>query len=88
MKAVQFMFTLEVQDDASMIRLPIGSTLKETEREVSHKTLEAYHWNKVRCTRQLGLGSTNTLNRKIQEYGLRRETRTEFDTRGGSNENP
>ncbi|MBI1925090.1 sigma-54-dependent Fis family transcriptional regulator [Candidatus Poribacteria bacterium] len=60
--------------DQSLICLPVGSTLEEIEREAIFKTLEAYHWNKVQVAKQLRLGSTNTLNRKIEKYGLCRET--------------
>jgi len=60
--------------DESLICLPVGSTLEEIEREAIKKTLEAHNWNKVQVAKQLNIGSTNTLNRKIEKYGLRRET--------------
>jgi DNA-binding NtrC family response regulator len=67
-------WTEQSERHKSLICLPVGSTLEEIEREAIFKTLEAYNWNKVQVAKQLNIGSTNTLNRKIEKYGLHRET--------------
>lgn len=57
----------------------LGITLKETRAEIERlfieKALKEYNGNRSRVARRLGL-HRNTLNKKIEHYGLSVEPRT------------
>ena len=55
------------EDDA--IKVPIGSSLEDAEKEVIRMTLGAHNGNKSRTAEVLGIGR-KTLHRKIAEYNL------------------
>jgi DNA-binding NtrC family response regulator len=55
--------------DGDYIRIPIGTTLAEAEKEVITSTLNLNKGNKSKSAEVLGIGR-KTLHRKIQEYGL------------------
>jgi len=51
------------------LRLPVGTTLADVEKEVIRTTLGRVGGNKSRTAEILGIGR-KTLHRKIEEYGL------------------
>jgi len=51
------------------LRVPVGTTLAEVEKEVIRATLAREGGNKSRAAETLGIGR-KTLHRKIEEYGL------------------
>jgi DNA-binding NtrC family response regulator len=55
--------------DKNFIRLGLGQTLAEAEREIIRAVLLRQNGNKTRAAELLGIGR-KTLHRKIQEYGL------------------
>ncbi len=54
------------------VRLPIGSTVDDAERELIRYTLAAHRGNKTRAAAVLGIGR-KTLHRKLAEYGIESE---------------
>ncbi len=56
-------------DESDSIKITLGSTLDEAEREIIRSTLAAQNGNKTRTAELLGIGR-KTLHRKIVEYGL------------------
>jgi DNA-binding NtrC family response regulator len=56
---------------APAIQLPIGTTMKEAEREVIARTLDANRWNKNRTARILGI-SRRSLYNKLERYAITR----------------
>ncbi|MFW6362606.1 MAG: helix-turn-helix domain-containing protein, partial [Spirochaeta sp.] len=56
-------------DDAEVVRVPLGSSLDEVERQVIEATLLANKGNKSRTAEVLGIGR-KTLHRKIHEFGI------------------
>jgi DNA-binding NtrC family response regulator len=56
-------------EDNSFIRIPIGSTMAEAEREVIRATLRAEKGNKSRAADVLAIGR-KTLHRKLEEYQI------------------
>ncbi len=54
--------------DANGIRLGVGTTVDEAERQLIVKTLESTHNNKTRAAEILGI-SLKTLHNKLKEYG-------------------
>jgi DNA-binding NtrC family response regulator len=54
--------------EADSIRLGVGTTVGEAERQLIVKTLEATHNNKTRAAEILGI-SLKTLHNKLKEYG-------------------
>ncbi|MFP4301114.1 MAG: sigma-54-dependent transcriptional regulator [Spirochaetaceae bacterium] len=58
------------ESDDDYIRISVGSTLAEAEREIIRSTLAAQNGNKSRTAEILGIGR-KTLHRKVDEYGLR-----------------
>ncbi len=54
--------------DANGIRLGVGTTVDEAERQLIIKTLESTHNNKTRAAEILGI-SLKTLHNKLKEYG-------------------
>ena len=61
------------ESDDDHIRISVGSTLAEAEREIIRSTLAAQNGNKSRTAEILGIGR-KTLHRKVDEYGLREES--------------
>ena len=51
------------------VRLPIGSTVEDAERELIRYTLAAHRGNKTKAAAVLGIGR-KTLHRKLAEYGI------------------
>jgi DNA-binding NtrC family response regulator len=51
------------------VRLPLGTSLADVEKEVIRSTLAREGGNKSRTAEVLGIGR-KTLHRKIEEYGL------------------
>ncbi|MFP4204924.1 MAG: sigma-54-dependent transcriptional regulator [Spirochaetaceae bacterium] len=64
------------------IRIPVGSTLAEAEREIIRSTLNAHNGNKSRTAEVLGIGR-KTLHRKIADYHLDDARREVTRTSGG-----
>ena len=58
------------QDDPSMVRFPIGTTVEEAEKGLILRTLEHTRNNKTRAAEILGI-SLKTLHNKLKEYGAR-----------------
>ncbi len=54
------------------VRLPIGSTVEDAERELIRYTLAAHRGNKTKAAAVLGIGR-KTLHRKLAEYGIEAE---------------
>jgi DNA-binding NtrC family response regulator len=54
--------------DSGYVKLRIGSTLEEIEREVIHRTMEFSGGNKTRAAQMLGV-SPKTLYNKLERYG-------------------
>jgi DNA-binding NtrC family response regulator len=54
--------------DANAIRVGVGTTVEEAERQLILKTLESTHNNKTRAAEILGI-SLKTLHNKLKEYG-------------------
>ncbi len=57
------------REDANSIRIPIGSTLEQAERQIITGTLSANRGNKSRTAEVLGIGR-KTLHRKIEQYRI------------------
>src|SRR5690606_21490844 len=57
------------RDQGSQLRLTVGMTVKEAERELIRATLAEYNGNKAKAARILGLGR-KTLYRKLDEYQI------------------
>jgi DNA-binding NtrC family response regulator len=60
--------TFADQGPADLIRLPVGTSLADVEREVILKTLAAVDRNKTRAAELLGI-SVKTLYNKLNQYG-------------------
>jgi DNA-binding NtrC family response regulator len=60
--------TVRSHNDASWIRIPLGSTLAEAERIVIRDTLSAHRGNKSKAAEVLDVGR-KTLHRKLAEWG-------------------
>ncbi|GHT52254.1 acetoacetate metabolism regulatory protein AtoC [Spirochaetia bacterium] len=60
--------TLRKGSDEGWIRIPIGTTLEESEKIVIRDTLSAQKGNKSRAAETLGIGR-KTLHRKLAEWG-------------------
>lgn len=54
------------------IRIPIGTKMKEVERTVIARTLDAYRWNKNKTARILGI-SRRSLYNKLDRYRITRD---------------
>lgn len=54
------------------IQIPIGTRMKEIERAVIAKTLDAFHWNKNKTAKILGI-SRRSLYNKLDRYRITRE---------------
>lgn len=57
-----------IVNDANAIRVGVGTTVEEAERQLILKTLESTHNNKTRAAEVLGI-SLKTLHNKLKEYG-------------------
>ena len=68
--------TPHVISDANAIRIGVGTTVEEAERQLIIKTLESTHNNKTRAAEILGI-SLKTLHNKLKEYA-----------QNGKNDNP
>ena len=55
--------------DANAIRVGVGTTVEDAERQLILKTLESTHNNKTRAAEILGI-SLKTLHNKLKEYGV------------------
>lgn len=61
---------LHADDEASkVVRIPVGTTMKEVEREMIARTLDAHNWNKNRVARILGI-SRRSLYNKLERYRI------------------
>jgi DNA-binding NtrC family response regulator len=56
-----------VRDDGNAVRVEVGTTVDEAERQLIVKTLESTHNNKTRAAEILGI-TTKTLQNKLKEY--------------------
>jgi DNA-binding NtrC family response regulator len=56
-------------NDANAIRVGVGTTVEDAERQLILKTLESTHNNKTRAAEILGI-SLKTLHNKLKEYGV------------------
>jgi DNA-binding NtrC family response regulator len=54
-------------DDANTVRVEVGTTVDEAERQLILKTLIATHNNKTKAAEILGI-SSKTLQNKLKEY--------------------
>lgn len=54
------------------LQIPIGTRMKEIEKAVIAKTLDAYHWNKNKTAKILGI-SRRSLYNKLDRYRITRE---------------
>lgn len=59
---------VEVPDQGNAVRIEVGSTIDEAERQLILKTLESHGNNKTRAAETLGI-SLKTLHNKLKEYG-------------------
>lgn len=57
--------------DSSAIRIPIGTTMKDIERTVIARTLDAFGWNKNKTAKVLGI-SRRSLYNKLERYRIAR----------------
>jgi transcriptional regulator with PAS, ATPase and Fis domain len=60
-------FHLETTDEPNVVRLGVGTTVGEAERQLIMKTLESTNNNKTRAAEILGI-SLKTLHNKLKEY--------------------
>ncbi len=58
--------------DAASIRIPVGVSMAEAEKEVILQTLSAQNGNKSKTAEVLGIGR-KTLHRKLDEYGMSKD---------------
>ncbi len=61
--------TVREAEDQPLIRMAIGSSLAQGEREMIRVTLQSQNGNKTRTAEVLGIGR-KTLHRKLKEYAL------------------
>lgn len=61
------------------IQIPIGTRMKEIERAVIARTLDAFHWNKNKTAKILGI-SRRSLYNKLDRYRITREGSREAST--------
>lgn len=73
--------------DASSIRIPLGATMAEAEKEIILQTLSAQNGNKSRAAEVLGIGR-KTLHRKLDEYGLDRDPVSDAEDEGSQSVEP
>jgi DNA-binding NtrC family response regulator len=60
---------LQDKSDEGWIRIPVGTSMEESEKIIIRDTLSLYRGNKTRASEVLGLGR-KTLHRKLTEYRL------------------
>ncbi|HYE26367.1 MAG TPA: helix-turn-helix domain-containing protein, partial [Clostridia bacterium] len=68
--------TPHIINDANAIRIGVGTTVEEAEKQLILKTLEATHNNKTRAADILGI-SLKTLHNKLKEYGQQANAQAE-----------
>ncbi|MFN7134538.1 MAG: sigma 54-interacting transcriptional regulator, partial [Myxococcales bacterium] len=56
-------------EGAKVVRIPVGTTMKDVEREMIARTLDANNWNKNRVARILGI-SRRSLYNKLERYRI------------------
>jgi len=59
------------EGDSASIRIPIGTAMKEVERTVIARTLDAFGWNKNKTAKVLGI-SRRSLYNKLERYRIAR----------------
>ncbi|MBF0107699.1 MAG: sigma-54-dependent Fis family transcriptional regulator [Magnetococcales bacterium] len=62
--------TASLSENAEAIRLPIGTTVREMEEILIHRTLDEVNGNRTRAAELLGI-SIRTLRNKLNEYAAR-----------------
>jgi DNA-binding NtrC family response regulator len=70
--------------EANAVRVSVGTTVDEAEKQLILKTLEATHNNKTRAAEILGI-SLKTLHNKLKEYRMPAEAGA-HDTAAAVNE--
>ena len=60
---------LRVKNDEGWIRIPVGTSMEESEKIIIRDTLAAHKGNKSKASEVLGLGR-KTLHRKLEDYNL------------------
>jgi len=58
-------------EEADFVRVPVGSRMKDVERTMIARTLDAHHWNKQATARILGI-SRRSLYNKLERYKISR----------------
>ncbi|TFH04800.1 MAG: sigma-54-dependent Fis family transcriptional regulator, partial [Spirochaetales bacterium] len=61
--------TIADDSESNYVRVPLGTSLSDAEREIIRANLSSHNGNKSRTAETLGIGR-KTLHRKIAEYGL------------------
>jgi DNA-binding NtrC family response regulator len=61
--------TLRTQNDAGWIRIPLGSTMEDSEKIIIRDTLSAHKGNKSKTAEVLAIGR-KTLHRKLNSWGM------------------
>jgi DNA-binding NtrC family response regulator len=61
--------SIQSSSDGNYIKIPMGTSLADAEKELITVTLHQNKGNKSKSASVLGIGR-KTLHRKIQEYGL------------------
>jgi DNA-binding NtrC family response regulator len=61
--------SVKTENGEDDIKIPLGSTLSEAEREIIQHTLSSNRGNKSKTAEILGIGR-KTLHRKLKEYGI------------------
>lgn len=59
---------IQYKDDAPVIKIPVGISLKEAEKEIIQKTLQITHGSKSDAAKILGI-STRKIEYKVKEWG-------------------
>lgn len=63
-----------IDDPASILRIPVGTSIAEAERQLIEATLEHCEQDRGRAARMLGIG-LRTLQRRLADYGRARSRR-------------
>jgi two-component system response regulator HydG len=61
-------------DDSDFVRIPLGTKMKDLERTMIARTLDANHWNKQQAAKALGI-SRRSLYNKLDRYKISRGVR-------------
>lgn len=73
--------SIRPREEVPSLRIPVGVTIAEAEKQVIIQTLSAQNGNKTRAAEVLGIGR-KTLHRKLDEYGLDSKMDIENDGEG------